>query len=605
MRFVPAASRWLVLARMNMKQYKRILPGFALAGGMLLFGVTAAAENATTPGQVSSPYPTITNLAIEWQISGDDNLNGVVQVRYRATGEREWHAAMPLRRVPAGYNGKCIPPRRWGNKHSGSIFDLRPDTEYEIYLSLKDPDGGSITRTLRARTRPVPRAAAHARVLRTTPATLARLAANARPGDILLLAPGDYGAFTATRDGERRRPVVFRSAETGKAVFDSFSMEGRKFVHLEGASVNGTVQLLRGDELVVRRCAVNALYGIIAKRLPGARNCYIADNVVTGRMPWDKLHMGPQTADRKPACEGEGIEMTGPGNVICHNRVKGYRDCISHMEDRYAGEQVCIDIYNNDIYLADDDGVEADFAMGNCRVMRNRLTNCFVGLSSQPSLGGPTYFIRNVMYNLITIPFKLSNYSKGDVILHNTVIKVGNGFAAGGGEWSDACFRNNLGIGGTGGGVFGWRWTTGPGLAISLPVVNAIPDYDGGGISDADYDGAGTFGTPFKGIINDVSFEGVAQLRKRTTEKHGVQVDMNTFAAPVAFPDPPIPERDAPDLRLKPGSAAVDAGLVLPNVNDGYRGAAPDLGAYEVGDPLPVYGPRPQGVDEETIRRRK
>jgi hypothetical protein len=46
------------------------------------------------------------------------------------------------------------------------------------------------------------------------------------------------------------------------------------------------------------------------------------------------------------------------------------------------------------------------------------------------------------------------------------------------------------------------------------------------------------------------------------------------------------------DLSLKPDSAAVDAGTVIPNVNDDYTGQAPDLGAYEVGKPLPVYGPR-------------
>ncbi len=46
------------------------------------------------------------------------------------------------------------------------------------------------------------------------------------------------------------------------------------------------------------------------------------------------------------------------------------------------------------------------------------------------------------------------------------------------------------------------------------------------------------------------------------------------------------------DFRLKPGSKAVDAGVRLPNVNDGFGGKAPDLGAYEVGQPLPIYGPR-------------
>ena len=40
------------------------------------------------------------------------------------------------------------------------------------------------------------------------------------------------------------------------------------------------------------------------------------------------------------------------------------------------------------------------------------------------------------------------------------------------------------------------------------------------------------------------------------------------------------------------GSKAVDAGVVIPTVNDGFLGRAPDLGAIEVGKPATKYGPR-------------
>src|SRR5690606_32229074 len=36
----------------------------------------------------------------------------------------------------------------------------------------------------------------------------------------------------------------------------------------------------------------------------------------------------------------------------------------------------------------------------------------------------------------------------------------------------------------------------------------------------------------------------------------------------------------------------VDVGEPIPNVNDGFSGAAPDLGAYELGSGLVPYGPR-------------
>jgi hypothetical protein len=73
------------------------------------------------------------------------------------------------------------------------------------------------------------------------------------------------------------------------------------------------------------------------------------------------------------------------------------------------------------------------------------------------------------------------------------------------------------------------------------------------------------------------------------------------------FVNVPRPERSDPqrlynpedmDFRLKPHSAAIDAGTMLATINDTYAGKAPDLGAYEFGQPLPDYGPRqmPAGV---------
>jgi len=74
-----------------------------------------------------------------------------------------------------------------------------------------------------------------------------------------------------------------------------------------------------------------------------------------------------------------------------------------------------------------------------------------------------------------------------------------------------------------------------------------------------------------------------------------VMVDYDSFAH-VTPPDIGDPQRvyDSAvyDFRLKPGSAAVDAGVELPNITDGFAGKAPDLGALEQGRPLPHYGPR-------------
>jgi hypothetical protein len=46
----------------------------------------------------------------------------------------------------------------------------------------------------------------------------------------------------------------------------------------------------------------------------------------------------------------------------------------------------------------------------------------------------------------------------------------------------------------------------------------------------------------------------------------------------------------------------VDAGVIIPNVNDYFRQKAPDLGALEVGSPAIIYGVRGLKQDQEFWR---
>jgi hypothetical protein len=59
------------------------------------------------------------------------------------------------------------------------------------------------------------------------------------------------------------------------------------------------------------------------------------------------------------------------------------------------------------------------------------------------------------------------------------------------------------------------------------------------------------------------------------------------FSRPTQLYDPAMV-----DLRLREGAAAVDAGVELPGITDGFQGRAPDLGAYELGASAVHYGPR-------------
>ena len=518
---------------------------------IFLFLITKLhAADSTTPGEITTPYPTLTNLAVEWQIEGDDDLDATCELKYRKQGDPAWRDGMTLRRVPAGSSKGTNSPFTWTNRLAGSVFDLEPDTAYEIELKLHDPDGGDVTKTVIARTRPEPVAAQDARIKHGGPRDLKAV----NPGEIMLLADGDYGAAVFNRDGDPGKPIVYRST-SGKAVFNEISLTDRKWVYLEGVTVNGPVRMNNTEHCVVRRCTITAQYGIKAYK-PGMMNTCIEDNVITGIRACDPAIMGADGDN-----DGEGIQFTGSGNVIRHNRVTGFRDCISHMEDDGAVAQSCNDIFNNDISVGLDDGIEADFALSNCRIMRNRLTNCFVGISSQPGLGGPNYFMRNVMFNLTYSAFKLHRYSTGDVIMHNTVVKAGDGLGNYTSEPFDhALITHNLFIGGKVPAVKFGGYSPGRGRAADVQKFGDHCVFD--------HNAYATHGMTFGGKFRSWTF---TQLPGTDYEPHGLQTTLNVLATPM-FPDDPTKAYEPQDLRLKTGS--------------------PNVGAYRDGEALPIYGPR-------------
>jgi len=184
---------------------------------VLFCGKQATAQIKTIPGEITTPYPTIINLAIEWKIKGDDNQNGIVNVKYREKGQTKWNDAMPLRRVPSGENQSLkiiadsvpnYPDFSWKNKHSGSIFDLKPNTVYEINLKLQDPDGGTTEKTIEARTRPVPVITKNAKITE--------------------IAPGNYDTLY-TKSGSEASPSVYRCSK-GKATFKFIDIQNKEWV---------------------------------------------------------------------------------------------------------------------------------------------------------------------------------------------------------------------------------------------------------------------------------------------------------------------------------------------------------------------------------------
>ena len=134
-----------------------------MSAAMLFLGVTslaatsqAYAENRTRTGEVTLEPPTLIALGVEWEIQGDDNRSAHVTVEYRKQGSARWSRGLdPLRLQNEEVYTRGALDYTAPNMFTGSLFDLEPDTSYDVKLTLTDPDGvdGDAEKTITARTR--------------------------------------------------------------------------------------------------------------------------------------------------------------------------------------------------------------------------------------------------------------------------------------------------------------------------------------------------------------------------------------------------------------------------------------------------------------------
>jgi hypothetical protein len=564
------------------------------------------ASNASRPGEPVAEPATFHSLGVRWPVQGDANADAAIDVRYRRRGETAWRQGLPLFRTdPESVSEENQVAGGW--LFAGSIVDLVPDTEYEVALTLTDPDGGGMQRTLTMRTRAEPREPAGMRVRHVVPTGtggggpgtgapgdpfrgLRAAQAAAAPGDLFLLHAGVYaeGTWTIDRHGTAERPIIYRGAGDGEAILDGgggerlVSANDVQHVWLEGLTLRRANFLFvghSGSYFVIRHCrleVVNTGITAINGGYDESRGFVITDNVI----------QGPTTWPRSQGIEDiNGVIVTGAGHVIAYNRMSNLGDGVHGSQ---YGRLSASDIYNNDIEASTDDGIEGDYADTNVRIFRNRITSAFSGISAQPSNGGPLYIFRNAIYNVLYSPFKLHNDTSGVLILHNTSVRSGIPWhiEPGGETVNDVVTRNNLFIG-----------TSGPALRSTGHMIRCDFDSDG-------YGGAGDPGS-LLAVLNvfaewNGEMYGTPESARRSGELYRrrgavLVAARGNFASGLGAPGNPSRRFPAAgtDFRLDPASRAVDAGVVLPNFNDGFTGKAPDLGCCELGEPLPHYGPRP------------
>ena len=275
------------------------------------------------------------------------------------------------------------------------------------------------------------------------------------------------GTYYLTADGTPERPIVIKAAGDGEVILDGrgnfnlFNVKAADYNYFEGITFRNTRHRDLGGHAVHRR-----LEGADGQALPlrGRRHGRVLQLLGIERLlhrrqrvprqersaSSDRLERRRSGSSSRTSTGQEfppvmksytAIRLYGPGHVVAHNYVADFHDGIdtemygkpdgSHPIDGpsypprefWDRRPTAIDIYNNYITNAHDNSIEMDGSMHNIRVMRNMLINSASHpMSTQPSTGGPVYFIRNIAYHAPGGSTRLTAGSPGVFFYNNTIL---------------------------------------------------------------------------------------------------------------------------------------------------------------------------------------
>lgn len=575
---------------------------------------TAAIKNKTVPAMFKQ-YSTIHSIGIEWDIKGDDNNNAICNVQFRKKGASKWNKALSLMRINYKwyYIDKEADERK--NMLAGSILFLTPGTHYELKLELSDPDGGRASKRAFVKTKPIPTYPEGGRTFYVIPGDgggkgkesrpfrgISTAEKYARPGDTFILRSGKYGIGTFSKSGESDgQYIVWKAEEPGSVEFDGIALssshiwiEGMKILKspkIECVGIHGKKK--SKDVVLIGNQLTGFEYSIVASKYGEA--WYICNNVIKGNKDFSKV-MDEEFHKR---LTGEGVELSKSSNhTVCYNYISNVADGVS-----YPGKNT--DIFGNDIRNVTDDALEPDYGWSNIRMWGNRITN--VGLNAisfQPMYSGPWYVIRNQV---------IATWSKNDKRIPyifkfrvlDRFVCVNNTFVSGGSlsDYSDCLFlsicKNNLFISSTG----TRQLFTAIRYQSNIDSKSAMSFIKPSFFHNMDYNGY-DWGEHKNGFrhqkLKPEFIKDLATFSKLTgAELHGRKLDKSkTF---LRWDIPAGAGHIEPyNLSLSGNSDAVDAGIRLPNISDRYHGDAPDLGALELGEGIPHYGPL-ENINSENL----
>lgn len=343
-------------------------------------------------------------------------------------------------------------------------------------------------------------------------------------------------------------------------------IENLQIRHYGSDAYGKGVYLRYADDVIVSGNRIHDI-GAAGIWLKGGERNLIEGNDVgdtsIANWPWAMTH--DSSAQNSAIALTDGI---GRGNVIRRNTVHGTYDGLHPCASVAApsGFSNETDVYENTIADIADDAIEAEGVCANVRFWNNHIRDALMAFAIAPARVGPVWIVRNTAWNLgsthsarvdgqVSSAIKINSGESSPLgpalIYHNTFMTTVAD--------TDALVLMTPGSGST----LTSRDNVFAATRLALRKDNAIA-------VDFDYDDLYTSSSLSFARWYGVNFPTLGALQAViATEPHA------TAASPL------LSDPAAGDFTPQAGSALIDRGIAIAGIDDGFAGAAPDLGAVE------------------------
>ena len=518
----------------------------------------------TLPATNAKAVPTFESLGMYWKPGSNPGADGC-NVRYRKADETAWKQGFPM--WYDARNAEC----------RGSIVHLQPGTDYAVEMGV----GGSFQAGVNVKTWSESLPIAKTVKVESGSNTLAITEGGTKDGYVVYEGPAtidvanakDFAVTIAapyvivrglTVKGAKRNGIHLLAGAHDVVIEDNdISGWGR----LRTTLSNGWKVGVDADSAVYAHCRD---IGYMIERVVVQRNKLHDPRYTTNS--WDFGHpAGPQAITFKHC---------GGNHVLRYNDVYS-ADGTKYLNDGFSGGEnfsdigfphADTDIYGNRISHVWDDAIEAEGGNRNVRIWGNYLDQTATGIATTVTNSGPVYIFRNV-YNRSRMKSQKaldsddrSNFAKSGTqsgygggrryVLHNTLLQAvqsgvtyplgaGGGIIAAGttSPVTNTMSRNNI-------------------LHVWKPHWDAIRVQTGATANDFDYD-----------------------LRNGGISAYAGAEASGWVGTPIYKSGHGWQSWGEGNYQLESNSPGYDKGQRLPNFNDAFTGAGPDVGAHEAGTP--------------------